>query len=85
MDTDPPRVADYFLVAGLPPTDPQLLDDSLEVNLRATEDLDPITDIAVSIQNCTMINVRYYISDFCLIGKGLCSRQDLAMVNFCWI
>ena len=59
MDTDPPRVADYFLVAGLPPTDPQLLDDSLEVNLRATEDLDPITDIAVSIQNCTIINGRY--------------------------
>ena len=55
MDTDPPRVADYFLVAGLPPTDPQLLDDSLEVNLRATEDLDPITDIAVSIQNCTVL------------------------------
>lgn len=42
------RVADYFLVAGLPPENPQLLDDSsLEVNLRATANQDPITDIAV--------------------------------------
>ena len=53
---DPPRVADYFLVAGLPTKDPELLDnDSLEVNLRATANQDPITDIAVSIQNCTVL------------------------------
>ena len=48
---DPPRVADYFLVAGLPTKDPQLLDDdSLEVNLRATANQDPITDITVSVE-----------------------------------
>ena len=47
---EPPRVADYFLVAGLPTKDPQLLDnDSLEVNLRSTANQDPITDICVSV------------------------------------
>ena len=51
---DPPRVADYFLVAGLPTKDPELLDnDSLEVNLRATANQDPITDIAVSLKEYT--------------------------------
>ena len=43
------RVADYFVVCGLPKDDPQLLDDtSLEVSLRSTAHQDPITDITVS-------------------------------------
>ena len=43
------RVADYFVVCGLPKNNPQLLDDSsLEVSLRSTAHQDPITDIAVS-------------------------------------
>ena len=43
------RVADYFVVCGLPKEDPQLLDDtSLEVSLRSTAHQDPITDITVS-------------------------------------
>lgn len=42
------RVADYFVVAGLPKNNPQLLDEnSLEVNLRSTAHQDPITDITV--------------------------------------
>ena len=43
------RVADYFVVCGLPKNNPQLLDDSsLEVSLRSTAHQDPITDITVS-------------------------------------
>ena len=58
---DPPRVADYFLVAGLPTKDPQLLDDdSLEVNLRATANQDPITDITVSRPIPILPVLRYY-------------------------
>ena len=61
---DPPRVADYFLVAGLPTKDPELLDnDSLEVNLRATANQDPITDIAVSL--------REYNAGFIFVGTFL--------------
>ena len=42
-------VADYFVVAGLPQKNPQLLDEcSLEVNLKNGAYQDPITDIAVS-------------------------------------
>ena len=41
-------VADYFVVAGLPQKNPQLLDEfSLEVNLKPSAYQDPITDIAV--------------------------------------
>ena len=48
------RVADYFVVCGLPKNNPQLLDDSsLEVSLRSTAHQDPITDITVSdISSC---------------------------------
>ena len=63
---DPPRVADYFLVAGLPTKDPELLDnDSLEVNLRATANQDPITDIAVSLReyNAGLIFVGTFLSE----------------------
>ena len=45
-----PRVADYFVIAGLPQDESrlQLLDDySLEVNLKPSAYQDPITDIAV--------------------------------------
>ena len=43
-------VADYFVVAGLPQKNPQLLDEfSLEVNLKPSAYQDPITDIAVRI------------------------------------
>ena len=43
------RVADYFVVCGLPKNNPELLDDtSLEVSLRSTAHQDPITDITVS-------------------------------------
>ena len=43
-------VADYFVVAGLPQKDPQLLDEcSLEVNLKNGAYQDPITDIAVRV------------------------------------
>ena len=43
-------VADYFVVAGLPQKNPQLLDEcSLEVNLKNGAYQDPITDIAVSM------------------------------------
>lgn len=42
------NVADYFVVAGLPKENPQLLDEySLEVNLKPSAYQDPITDIAV--------------------------------------
>ena len=44
-------VADYFVVAGLPKENPQLLDDfSLEANLKPSAYQDPITDIAVRVQ-----------------------------------
>lgn len=44
------RVADYFVVAGLPKENPQLLDEyGLEVNLKPSAYQDPITDIAVRI------------------------------------
>ena len=44
------RVADYFVVAGLPRENPQLLDEySLEVNLKPSAYQDPITDIAVRL------------------------------------
>ena len=44
-------VADYFVVAGLPQKNPQLLDEcSLEVNLKNGAYQDPITDIAVRVQ-----------------------------------
>ena len=48
-------VADYFVVAGLPQKNPQLLDEcSLEVNLKNGAYQDPITDIAVRVQQtCT--------------------------------
>ena len=50
-------VADYFVVAGLPQKDPQLLDEcSLEVNLKNGAYQDPITDIARAVrvqQTCT--------------------------------
>ena len=45
------RVADYFVIAGLPPEKEklQLLDEySLEVNLKPSAYQDPITDITVS-------------------------------------
>ena len=43
-------VADYFVVAGLPQENPQLLDEqSLEVNLKHSAYQDPITDIAVRL------------------------------------
>ena len=43
------NVADYFVVAGLPKENPQLLDEySLEVNLKPSAYQDPITDITVS-------------------------------------
>ena len=45
-------VADYFVVAGLPQKNPQLLDEcSLEVNLKNGAYQDPITDIAVRVQH----------------------------------
>ena len=44
------RVADYFVVCGLPKDNPQPLDDtSLEVSLRSTAHQDPITDITVRL------------------------------------
>ena len=53
------RVADYFVVCGLPKDDPQLLDDtSLEVSLRSTAHQDPITDITVS-NNLSMKKYLY--------------------------
>ena len=43
-------VADYFVVAGLPKENPQLLDDfSLEANLKPSAYQDPITDVTVII------------------------------------
>ena len=43
-------VADYFVVAGMPKENPQLLDDfSLEANLKPSAYQDPITDITVII------------------------------------
>ena len=42
------NVADYFVVAGLPSENPQLLDEySLEVNLKPSAYQDPIIDITV--------------------------------------
>ena len=47
-------VADYFVVAGLPQKNPQLLDEcSLEVNLKNGAYQDPITDIAVRVPTVT--------------------------------
>ncbi len=49
MEEDP-RVADYFVIAGLPedPGQLKLLDEySLEVNLKPGAYQDPITDITV--------------------------------------
>lgn len=47
-ETTPRSVADYFVVAGLPKENPQILDEySLEVNLKPTAYQDPITDITV--------------------------------------
>lgn len=44
------RVADYFVIAGLPENENlQLLDEySLEVNLKPSAYQDPITDVTVS-------------------------------------
>ena len=49
MTDDTRRVADYFVVAGLPPREDQkLLDDlSLEVTLKPSHNQDPITDVTV--------------------------------------
>ena len=49
MTDDTRRVADYFVVAGLPPREDQkLLDDlSLEVTLKPSHNQDPITDLTV--------------------------------------
>ncbi len=45
---DPRRVADYFVVAGLPRENQQPLDEyGLEVSLKPTAYQDPITDITV--------------------------------------
>ena len=60
-------VADYFVVAGLPKENPQLLDDfSLEANLKPSAYQDPITDIARAVrvqQTCTRpeVFVRSYL------------------------
>ena len=49
-------VADYFVVAGLPQKNPQLLDEcSLEVNLKNGAYQDPITDIAVRVHQSLFI------------------------------
>ena len=49
-------VADYFVVAGLPQKNPQLLDEcSLEVNLKNGAYQDPITDIAVRVQHIDVL------------------------------
>ena len=49
MADDVRRVADYFVIAGLPDNDKmQLLDEySLEVNLKPSAYQDPITDVTV--------------------------------------
>lgn len=45
---EPKRIADYFVVVGLPKENPQVLDESaLEDNFRATAHQDPITDVTV--------------------------------------
>ena len=43
------RVADYFVICGLPPPDQQqqLEEGSLEVNLKTSHNQDPITDLTV--------------------------------------
>ena len=52
-------VADYFVVAGLPQKNPQLLDEcSLEVNLKNGAYQDPITDIAVRVQHIFFQKIR---------------------------
>ena len=51
-------VADYFVVAGLPKENPQLLDDfSLEANLKPSAYQDPITDVTVII---TVVQTLYW-------------------------
>ena len=49
MSDDTRRVADYFVICGLPPPEKQQqLDEySLEVNLKPSHNQDPITDITV--------------------------------------
>ena len=65
------RVADYFVVCGLPKDDPQLLDDtSLEVSLRSTAHQDPITDITVSNN---LSKKRYLCFMYCIMKPYLIS------------
>ena len=65
------RVADYFVVCGLPKNNPQLLDDSsLEVSLRSTAHQDPITDIAVSNGCWHSSNEEYQYND-CRLDMSL--------------
>ena len=54
------NVADYFVVAGLPKENPQLLDEySLEVNLKPSAYQDPITDITV--RNLFLFNLIFLL------------------------
>ena len=56
------NVADYFVVAGLPKDNPQLLDEySLEVNLKPSAYQDPITDITVRKLFLFYFNLFYFI------------------------
>ena len=66
MEEDRPRVADYFVIAGLPEAkaEQKLLDEySLEVNLKTGAYQDPITDITVSKER------RHIIPIFALLEK----------------
>ena len=64
-------VADYFVVAGLPQKNPQLLDEcSLEVNLKNGAYQDPITDIAVRVPTVESVQ------DF-LIKLGIKPRMHI--------
>ncbi len=66
MEEDRPRVADYFVIAGLPEAkaEQKLLDEySLEVNLKTGAYQDPITDITVGKKR------RHIIPIFALLEK----------------
>ena len=65
-------VADYFVVAGLPKENPQLLDEtSLEVNLKHSGYLDPITDIAVIVPSLGENVPDYYQLQSKIQGKSI--------------
>ena len=77
-------VADYFVVAGLPQKNPQLLDEcSLEVNLKNGAYQDPITDIAVRVQHI------FFFQKIRQMKAGQCNKYDITktsgLVQVCFV